>query len=598
MNKVISGYFDDAHRGLQREKSGGKLGTSPSNVQLPPLRQDSSMPSLGADPLGGSFEKPSDSLGSLELSHEQAARGVQAERYQQALQDNSKLSRRVRALQDQLAITSAKKEAFRAQAARLEREFKKGREQSDSLQRELLDAKREAAQLNKESSEAMTMMGEMRKSHIQEVRLLQRGLQARGGDNQFRNKVNEVADLVDKLGRAVVSRDEAIRDKTKAQAQYSKAANDLRAITEDMTRLKKQNRQLADSLKEAQRKGKFVPPRHDVDEDSDEEFEGELSMFEKRFSILEEGPAGLDILASNLSKDKQTLEKRLKAQNDFAKQLQKTIEDWKRLCAEKDAQIQDLNEKLDKMMKDQAQMQESIAAKRREIELQVAEEKAALERRISELEGEADDARAAADGMEKASSRLTQELVKVHAQYGGGPAEGEEGELVASAEQAAKTGESLVLKVFKLPHAHELRAREGPSGEETVTTLDEALLGELDQEDKWTDLFSRTGVDPGPPRKIVVSSLLGRREVKLGPSETPVILTIHRFGARRYFVSGMPSATPTVFLDLALLEDKLTAAWGAKIDALQGDALFDALASGLALEADGSKLAFAASPPA
>mmetsp|Transcript_60691 Transcript_60691/g.130330 ORF Transcript_60691/g.130330 Transcript_60691/m.130330 type:complete len:599 (-) Transcript_60691:134-1930(-) len=598
MNKVISGYFDDSHRGLQREKSGAKIGASPSNVQLPPLHQDSSMPSLGADGYG-----VSDSMGSLEFSHEQAARGVQAERYQQALQDNSKLSRRVRALQDQLAITSAKKEAFRAQSARLEREFKKGREQSDSLQKELLDAKREAAQLNKESQEAMQMMGEMRKAHIHEVRLLQRGLQARGGDNQFRNKVNEVADLVDKLGRAVVSRDEAIRDKTKAQAQFSKAGNDLRAVTEEVTRLKRQNKQLSESLKEAQRKGKFVPPRHDVDEGSDEEFEYELATFEKRFQIMEEGPAGLDILASNLSKDKQTLEKRLKGQQDYAKQLNKTIEDWKKLCAEKDAQIQDLNDKLDKMMKDQAQMQESIAAKRREIELQVAEEKAALERRISELEGEADDARAAADGMEKASSRLTQELVKVHSQYGGGPLEGDatsapQGELVTSAEQAGKTGESLVLQVYKLPHAHELRAREGQSGEETIITLDEALLGELDQEDRWTDLFSRTGVDPGPPRRIVVSSSLGRREVKLGPSATPVILTIYRYGARRYFLSGTPSANPTVFLDLVLLEDKLTPAWGTKIDALQGDALFDALASGLALEAGGKRLSFAAAPPA
>merc|ERR1719188_2008476 len=126
-----------------------------------------------------------------------------------------------------------------------------------------------------------------------------------------------------------------------------------------------------------------------------------------------------------------------------------------------------------------------------EIELQVAEEKAALQRRIQELEGEADDARAAADGMEKASSRLTSELAKVHAQYGGEPeAPGDsapQGELVTSSEQAAKTGEQLKLQVYKLPHAHELRAREGPSGEETVITLDDDMLKELDQEDKWTD---------------------------------------------------------------------------------------------------------------
>jgi len=51
-----------------------------------------------------------------------------------------------------------------------------------------------------------------------EVRLLQRGLAQRGGDAASRNKVNEVADLVDKVGRAVVQRDEAIRDKTKMQS--------------------------------------------------------------------------------------------------------------------------------------------------------------------------------------------------------------------------------------------------------------------------------------------------------------------------------------------------------------------------------------------
>ena len=43
-----------------------------------------------------------------------------------------------------------------------------------------VQAKREASQLERESKEAMQMMTEMRKAHLQEVRLLQRGLQARG----------------------------------------------------------------------------------------------------------------------------------------------------------------------------------------------------------------------------------------------------------------------------------------------------------------------------------------------------------------------------------------------------------------------------------
>jgi len=225
MNKVISGYFDDAHRGLQRQQTGA-MKEAPSSLQLPPLRPNSGGPSGGGGEEGdeswqafNTSLRQSASMGSIEFSQEQAGRGIQKERLEAALNDASKLARRVRALQDQLAITAAKKEAFKAQAARLEREFKKGRDQSDTLQRELLDAKREAGSLSKDAQEAVAMMTEMRKAHIHEVRLLQRGLAAKGNDASMKNRVNETADLVDKLGRAVVGRDEAIRDKTKARSR-------------------------------------------------------------------------------------------------------------------------------------------------------------------------------------------------------------------------------------------------------------------------------------------------------------------------------------------------------------------------------------------
>lgn len=426
MNKVISGYFDDAHRGLQRQQTGA-MKEAPSSLQLPPLRPNSGGPGGGGGEEGdeswqafNTSLRQSASMGSIEFSQEQAGRGIQKERLEAALNDASKLARRVRALQDQLAITAAKKEAFKAQAARLEREFKKGRDQSDTLQRELLDAKREAGSLSKDAQEAVAMMTEMRKAHIHEVRLLQRGLAAKGNDASMKNRVNETADLVDKLGRAVVGRDEAIRDKTKAEVSVKKAMNELRIATENVTRLKKTNRQLSDNLKEANRKAQFKPPQPSMDrppDDSDEEFEQELSVFEGRFQILEEGPAGLDILASNLSKDKLDLQKKLRSMQDTNRSLSTTISQWKVLGSEKDEQIADLNAKLTKMMRDRAALEENIAQKRREIEIQVAEEKAALEARIAELESEADNAREVADGMDKASGKLAQELVKVHEQY-------------------------------------------------------------------------------------------------------------------------------------------------------------------------------------
>jgi len=486
---------------------------------------------------------------------------------------------------------------------RLEKEFKKGREQSDTLSKELLEARREAAQCSKEAQESLTMMTDMRKAHIMEVRLLQRGLAQRGGDAASRNKVNEVADLVDKVGRAVVQRDEAIRDKTKMQVNLTKAITDCRNLADEAAKLKRNNRELTAQLKEALRKAKFNVPKaeRNVPEDSDEEFEHELAVFEKRFEILEEGPAGLDILASNLSKDKQTLEKRLKAAQETNKSLSSSVENWKRLGEEKDLQIEELSAKLDKMMKDHAALQEAIAQKRREIELQVQEEKEALNRRIEELELECDNARAVADGMEKASSRLTKELVKVHETYTGqqaakaeDAAASQEPTVLAQTEQPSKTGESLKLEVKKTAEgAIELHASEA-GGELTVIQIDDALTKELDQEAPWTDLFSRVGVSPGPPRQIVVAGMLERDTVKLQPDNAEVILTIHRFDDRRFLLSALNLATQSS-MELVLNEDTITAELGAKLDGCQGQsrALFECLSSHIMLQADGTQLALA-----
>merc|ERR1719183_2155235 len=377
---------------------------------------------------GGSWQQvsggmgKSSSTGALEFTTDQANRGVQDQRYQQALQENSRLSKKMRQLQDQLSITSAKKEAFRAQALRLEKEFKRGREQSDAIQKELLEAKRDSESSSKESTEAVQMMNEMRKAHLQEVRLLQRGLEARGNDEKFRNRVNETADLVDKLGRSVVQRDEAIRDKSKAQAHMNKMVVDLRALADECSKLRRQNKNLDAKLKESIRKGKAAAPPMldralaDFDE-SDEEFETELLHFEKRFQILEEGPMGLDILASNLARDKRLLEKALKQQQEVHKATIASLAEWQALCGEKDATITAQNKQIEDMMMAQAALEEQIEQKRREVEEAVNTERAKLEARLAELQNEADEARAQADSMVLASDKLSQELVKVHEQY-------------------------------------------------------------------------------------------------------------------------------------------------------------------------------------
>lgn len=599
MNKVISGYFDDAHRGLQ-DKS--RVGYS-SHVQLPPLSDSGGFDGGG----GGGGLKYSSSTGALDYSHEMLSNGVQAERYQSTLQENAKLLRKIRSVQDQLSITSAKKEAFKAQAQRLEKEFKKTREQSDTLQKDLFEAKQDANQCSKEAQEAMQMMTEMRKAHIQEVRLLQRGLAARGDSGASRNKVNEFADLVDKVGRAVVQRDEAIRDRTKMQAQLAKSVSEQRVLAGEAARLRKKNASMEEDLLEAQRKARFRPPRphpHSLKgdlEDSDEEFEQELSTFERRLAILEEGPAGLDILASNLSKDKQLLEKRIRQQQETMKMLNQSIEDWKAVNSDKDEQIVELTKRTDKMLQEQGKLNEQIAQKRREIEMQVEEEKAALMARISELQGEVDMAQAQSEGLEKVSSRLTKELVKVHGHYGtleqGAPAPqaapaqpAPAGEVLArEAEYLAKTGESLKLEIVRLPGGGpvEIRATGGGFPAMQRVVVDRAVERELDAEDPWPSLISRVGVSMGPPRRVVVSARLDEQELQMPPSGAAIILTAYKYDARRFFFEGVVVKSGTV-LGLAVLEDALVPELWAKIDA-SGDsaALFQLLTAGLSLSARG-----------
>merc|ERR1711988_422613 len=112
-------------------------------------------------------------------------------------------------------------------------------------------------------------------------------------------------------------------------------------------------------------------------DESDEEFETELLHFEKRFQILEEGPMGLDILASNLARDKRLLEKALKQQQEAHQAALASLEEWKALNEEKDRTITEQNQTIEDMMVAQAALEEEIERKRREVEEAVNNERAA-----------------------------------------------------------------------------------------------------------------------------------------------------------------------------------------------------------------------------
>lgn len=603
MDEVLSGYFADAHRGLTKQRPGAQPArgfvASASHVKLP---------SLGREADWGTAMRHSSSLGALPEAGGFGAVLPDA-RLQQLVAENDKQARRIRQLQETLSITAARKEAFKTQAQRLEKESRKVRETCEQMQEELLESRRDVEQYSKEAGDAVGMMSEMRKSHIHEVRLLQRGLAARGGGEQFRNRVDEVADLVDKLGRAVVQRDEAIRDKTKMQAQANKVMADHKSVSGSHEKLRKKNEQLEARLADALRKVKMVERRRPQDpvdpDDSDEDFEAELLAFEKHFEILQDNSTGADVLADSLCKDKTRLEQKLKQMRENQKSLEGTVEYWMQTCGDKDLELQEKQMQLDKLLKADGDLQAAIEKKRTEVGDMVEDERQELQRKLAEAERERDEAWAES---RQTSEKMSAALQQVSEEYEGhqakkrardalakGPEEPQRTEPLReletgplrTAEQRAKTGEILRLSLWGRQGSWELAAKE-LDGEECRIPIGQALVDELDEEDPWPGLFGRVGVSAGPPRRIVVSSSVGNGELTLGGSD--LILEIYRYDSRRFLFEGMDLATQTS-RDLLVMDGAIPADLQARIDATESDsALFALLAGRLSLR--GEELVF------
>jgi len=361
-------------------------------------------------------------------------------------------------------------------------------------------------------------------------------------------------------------------------------------LADECSKLRRQNKSLDIRLKESIRKGKgALPPAIDRNnaefDESDEEFETELLHFEKRFQILEEGPMGLDVLASNLARDKRLLEKALKQQQEAHRATIASLNEWKGLSAQKDETITKQNQQIEEMMIAQAALEEEIDRKRREIEEAVNSEREKLEERLLELQNEADEARTQADAMVLASDKLSQELVKVHEQYddaqkrrADGKAEMDTGQEEPEAEGAGQwemveqreeaklhTNDNVEapctvkLAVWKDEKSGkcQLRAQEG-GDTETRIALTPELIQDLDSGSPWIDLFSRVGLSSDDPHRIVIGELLGEKEHTLPPNGAAVLCRIHRYDAWRYYVSGT-SLKSSFMSDYVVTKDDLEA---------------------------------------
>lgn len=638
MNEVISSYIEDSHRTLLAKKGGAQSTPEQEDrgrnaaQKLPRLPQNGSQ--LSPQRTAQSTQNDANYMNSMVSQNvrSRAICSISDETHEDALREIDRLMKKNKSLTDELSIVTAKKMSFKAQALRDQKEMKKMATTLEALQKDAKSQKEDSTYKSEVSQQALTEISEMRETHIREVRMLQRGLQART-DETYRNRVNEIADLVDGLGRAALQRDQANKEKAKLQQRLRQTTVELKTLQEERKKYLMQNKTLASKLSDVQRTNKvLMQPRQDVfnleedelENESDDDFDSELTAFEKRYAILDEGARGLDHWVEKLHREKGRLEKRTEDSSKDVSSLEKAVAQWQELCEQKDLKIEALEQRVKELQTVFEKMQLEVKTKSADLQIQITEERKQYEAKLKQLQQEADYARSTAQGYHSLSEKLQNELVRaahepftvpeideasatpcpedmdmrqaddpspapqdaVEAEsvaqsvlgevYSKTAEEGVDYEVLAQQAQFAKTGELLQLEVRRdlegntVLHGHELS-----TNERHRVDLDAELVQELDPEDPWTELFTVVGISLGPPKELVLPTLVGRREVPLAPSGVFVILTVYKYDSRRFFLNGFDPNSQRL-VDLVVMEDALPPEACQMIDSVANDeVLFD-----------------------
>ncbi|KAF4705318.1 hypothetical protein FOZ63_027675, partial [Perkinsus olseni] len=333
---------------------------------------------LGVESSAGEREKGGSILqedyGATKASSPTVAMAVMRERLESSLRDKEMMRERMRLLEEELALCKVKKRSYRADAHRLKDEVETLRARAACLGEETSSNLEEVKYWQKAAEEANRHINEMSRSFTHEVRLLQRALEcARGGGKQ-QFKLTESADLVERLGRAVLQRDDAYRDKIRLgakvrefrqqlmalQSERNSLALKLNSTTRQIDTLKESNRLLMngsmlqegtvvvvkDGDKIGQKKGTASAVEAGTVVLDDDDFEVELRAFEQRYMMLGEGSEGAEQLTTKLHAECKMLRRDVARSGEEAESLRADLTQWRDLAEDRLAGVLDLEAKV------------------------------------------------------------------------------------------------------------------------------------------------------------------------------------------------------------------------------------------------------------
>ncbi|CEM09543.1 unnamed protein product [Vitrella brassicaformis CCMP3155] len=364
---------------------------------------------------GGMSGMPDDIVMDAEFRRE-----LEQQKLHESLKARLSLEHQLSETRDRLIVTDAKKQSFKKQAREYEAEIEKLRATVTSLQKDTEEARREAIEWHDRGEAAVNQMKEMRETHLQEVRLLQRGLRAKMEGDDQRNKTDREAQVLERLSKAAAQREESYKEKNRLQAQLDKAKSDCRLLLQERHALREKVKRLSEEVQhqkkraalantrdaqlynplsgssrpgqqaaaaksDSQQQRKSPSPvsplsvswsgskkgrrsrgsnarnsetspaalpdvagalKRSAEEESDEEFEKQLQMVERRFEGLGDNARGLDEIVEQLQKEKHKLENARTEDRLALEEMSEALREWQYLCDQKEQLLIRLNEAL------------------------------------------------------------------------------------------------------------------------------------------------------------------------------------------------------------------------------------------------------------
>lgn len=507
-----------------------------------------------------------------------------------ALREGEEWQRQLVHVGEKIQVVAAKKQDAKKRVQQCEQRVQELDVRAGEYDREYETVKTELREAVGTTRNALQDLREMRQAHANEIRLLHRGLQPHKAKG--RERVDELAELMEHLGRAVQLRDRAIQERSRAEAEAKQLKGENRKLQQgrvtalqELSAAEKRAKK-SSSLNRALKKPKERPQVEQVV--LDPELESALCEVEKRFIVLDEGAAGLQETARRLESNNQVLRRRAEDAVSDAEAAERQRDHWAQVVQRKQERVAELRSDLEKVRANTAKMRGAIDARQKEIEAEVSRQTgspvhfgpgaqpfAEVEQSLSHPPVEPDPVPASPSATPELPARPQEQE----------PRERTPGTLVASMATYVKTGELVQLEVHNCDGEFELRANDITAGDWYTLPLERAVLDELDEADPFAEVFSVVGFTLGPPKSLVLPQLVGRDRLLLPPeSALPLLLSLYKYDQYRWFVSGFDEESIRQ-VDLVLTEEQWEVAPSGT-----DEELFDFFRQRLELVAQGERL--------